>query len=220
MLRRLLAARRPGCRRGLGHQVSASILAQQAEVFREFHQLGNPERDWRNGLGLGLSIAHGLARTLGHDLSLASDLTRQRLPPGPADLDRGAALRGGAGPGAQRALRGFAEGAGPGHRRRRGRAAGHAGTDGGLGLDCDAAESGSRRPWPGSRSRRRPCRQRLSPARIAHGRRGHRRAPGARTPDPGPADHGRHRARAPARGARQRGAVAAQAGLAQRSSSG
>ncbi|MES2033800.1 MAG: hybrid sensor histidine kinase/response regulator [Pseudomonadota bacterium] len=47
--------------------------AQQAEVFREFHQLGNPERDRRNGLGLGLSIAYGLARTLGHELSLASD---------------------------------------------------------------------------------------------------------------------------------------------------
>jgi len=47
--------------------------AHQGEVFREFHQLGNPERDRRNGLGLGLSIAYGLARALGHELSLASD---------------------------------------------------------------------------------------------------------------------------------------------------
>ena len=45
---------------------------QQQDVFREFHQLGNPERDRRKGLGLGLAIAEGLARTLGHELSLAS----------------------------------------------------------------------------------------------------------------------------------------------------
>lgn len=49
---------------------------QQREVFREFHQLGNPERDRHKGLGLGLAIADGLARTLGHDLSLASTLHR------------------------------------------------------------------------------------------------------------------------------------------------
>lgn len=46
--------------------------AHQQEVFREFHQLGNPERDTRKGLGLGLAISDGLARTLHHDLSLAS----------------------------------------------------------------------------------------------------------------------------------------------------
>ena len=44
----------------------------QQEVFREFHQLGNPERDRRKGLGLGLAIAEGLARTMQHGLSLAS----------------------------------------------------------------------------------------------------------------------------------------------------
>jgi signal transduction histidine kinase len=44
----------------------------QQEVFSEFHQLGNPERDRRKGLGLGLAIADGLAHSLGHDLSLAS----------------------------------------------------------------------------------------------------------------------------------------------------
>ncbi|NDP38622.1 MAG: response regulator [Rhodoferax sp.] len=48
--------------------------AQQREVFREFHQLGNPERDRRKGLGLGLAIVDGLARTLGHPLSLNSKM--------------------------------------------------------------------------------------------------------------------------------------------------
>jgi len=46
--------------------------SQQQEVFREFHQLGNPERDRRKGLGLGLAIAQGLARTLGHTMTLRS----------------------------------------------------------------------------------------------------------------------------------------------------
>lgn len=46
--------------------------AHQQEVFREFHQLGNPERDSRKGLGLGLAISDGLARTLGHGLTLVS----------------------------------------------------------------------------------------------------------------------------------------------------
>ena len=45
---------------------------QQAEVFKEFHQVGNPERDRRKGLGLGLAIARGLANTLGHELHLQS----------------------------------------------------------------------------------------------------------------------------------------------------
>lgn len=46
--------------------------AQQQEVFHEFHQLGNPERDTRKGLGLGLAISDGLARTLNHGLTLVS----------------------------------------------------------------------------------------------------------------------------------------------------
>lgn len=44
----------------------------QTEIFQEFHQLGNPERDRRQGLGLGLAIADGLAKTMGHVLSLQS----------------------------------------------------------------------------------------------------------------------------------------------------
>ena len=46
---------------------------QHSEIFREFHQLGNAERDRRKGLGLGLAIAQGLARALGHPLSLVSE---------------------------------------------------------------------------------------------------------------------------------------------------
>jgi len=45
---------------------------QHQAVFREFHQLGNAERDRRKGLGLGLAIAQGLARALGQELTLAS----------------------------------------------------------------------------------------------------------------------------------------------------
>jgi len=44
----------------------------QNEIFLEFHQLGNPEQNSENGLGLGLSIAQGLTRTLNTDLSLTS----------------------------------------------------------------------------------------------------------------------------------------------------
>ena len=46
--------------------------SQQNDIFLEFHQLGNPERDRRKGLGLGLPIAKGLARALKHNLSLTS----------------------------------------------------------------------------------------------------------------------------------------------------
>ena len=46
--------------------------ADQQVVFGEFVQLANPELDLQRGLGLGLAIVDGLARTLGHRLSLAS----------------------------------------------------------------------------------------------------------------------------------------------------
>lgn len=45
---------------------------QHAEVFEEFLQLGNTERDQRKGLGMGLAIAAGLARTLQARITLAS----------------------------------------------------------------------------------------------------------------------------------------------------
>ena len=68
-----------GCRRHAGAAVvevwdtGIGIAAgQQQEIFQEFHQLGNPERDRQKGLGLGLSIARGLARILDAPLALAS----------------------------------------------------------------------------------------------------------------------------------------------------
>jgi len=46
--------------------------SQQKEIFQEFHQLGNPERDRNKGLGLGLAIVDRLMRTLGLELELRS----------------------------------------------------------------------------------------------------------------------------------------------------
>ncbi len=45
---------------------------QQAAIFREFHQLGNPERDRSKGMGLGLAIVQGLARLMGLPVALSS----------------------------------------------------------------------------------------------------------------------------------------------------
>ena len=83
----LIAARRRGAAlvvevRDTGIGIA---LEHQQEVFREFHQLGNPERDRRKGLGLGLAIAQGLAHALGHALTLSStpgrgSVFRLRLP--------------------------------------------------------------------------------------------------------------------------------------------
>ncbi|MET0794705.1 MAG: hybrid sensor histidine kinase/response regulator [Polyangiaceae bacterium] len=45
---------------------------QHERIFEEFFQLGNPERDRRNGLGLGLPIARRIAHLLGSELQLHS----------------------------------------------------------------------------------------------------------------------------------------------------
>lgn len=45
---------------------------KREEIFREFHQLGNVERDHRKGLGMGLAIAEGLARSLGASIEVCS----------------------------------------------------------------------------------------------------------------------------------------------------
>jgi len=49
---------------------------QLTEVFREFYQVGNPQRDRDQGLGLGLAIVERTARTLGLPLRLRSRLGR------------------------------------------------------------------------------------------------------------------------------------------------
>ena len=49
---------------------------QQREIFQEFYQIGNPERDRRKGLGLGLAIVDRLARLLGHTIELRSMVGR------------------------------------------------------------------------------------------------------------------------------------------------
>lgn len=45
---------------------------QWDDIFREFHQLGNPERDRRKGLGLGLAIVKRLAREMGTSVEVLS----------------------------------------------------------------------------------------------------------------------------------------------------
>ena len=69
-----------GCRRR-GSEVSIEVWdtgpgiasGKHAEVFQEFTQLGEPERDRRaRGLGLGLAIVDRLAKLLGHTVHLRS----------------------------------------------------------------------------------------------------------------------------------------------------
>ena len=49
------------------------IAAEHQEaIFKEFYQVGNPERERSKGLGLGLNIVQRTARLLGHPLQLCS----------------------------------------------------------------------------------------------------------------------------------------------------
>ncbi|WP_417317501.1 hybrid sensor histidine kinase/response regulator [Emcibacter sp.] len=45
---------------------------KREDIFKEFFQIGNPERDRAKGLGLGLSIVDGLCRILKHRINLVS----------------------------------------------------------------------------------------------------------------------------------------------------
>ena len=47
-------------------------MEHREDIFREFHQLHNPERDRSKGLGLGLAIVKRLTQLLGHPLTLQS----------------------------------------------------------------------------------------------------------------------------------------------------
>lgn len=75
-----------GCRRR-GGQIRIEVWDtgpgippdKHAEVFQEFAQLGNPERDRRKGLGLGLAIVDRLAKLLGHSVELRSQVGRGSL---------------------------------------------------------------------------------------------------------------------------------------------
>lgn len=46
--------------------------AQVGKIFQEFYQLDNPERARQKGLGLGLAIVHGLAKTMDVEISVDS----------------------------------------------------------------------------------------------------------------------------------------------------
>lgn len=72
----LLAARARGDRVRIEVRDNGVGLApvHQARVFDEFFQVGNPERDRRKGLGLGLSVASRLASLLGTRIELRSRL--------------------------------------------------------------------------------------------------------------------------------------------------
>ncbi|MFO1429170.1 MAG: NahK/ErcS family hybrid sensor histidine kinase/response regulator [Candidatus Competibacteraceae bacterium] len=72
----LLAARQRGTRLRLEiYDTGSGIPASKLDdIFQEFYQLGNPERDRRQGLGLGLAIVKRLAALLGHEITVRSRL--------------------------------------------------------------------------------------------------------------------------------------------------
>jgi two-component system, sensor histidine kinase len=55
----------------------AGIAADKLDdIFQEFYQIGNPERNKANGLGLGLAIVKRIANLLGHSIEVKSSLHR------------------------------------------------------------------------------------------------------------------------------------------------
>jgi len=72
-----------GCRRR-GDAVRITVCdtgvgiesAHLTDIFQEFYQVGNPERDRTKGLGLGLAIVDRLARLLEHPVAVVSVLGR------------------------------------------------------------------------------------------------------------------------------------------------
>lgn len=70
----LIACRQRGGRLALEVWDTGCGIAPEhlQEVFKEFHQLGNPERDRRHGLGLGLAIAQRLAQAMGAQVQVRS----------------------------------------------------------------------------------------------------------------------------------------------------
>ena len=78
----LLACRSPGDGADVGGRVRIEVWdsgigiapEHQTQVFREFYQVGNAERDRTRGLGLGLNIVERTAHLLGHSFTLRSRL--------------------------------------------------------------------------------------------------------------------------------------------------
>jgi signal transduction histidine kinase/ActR/RegA family two-component response regulator len=72
-----------GCRRQ-GSRIRVEVwdtgpgipAAEQQNIFQEFYQLGNPERDRTRGLGLGLAIVKRLAELISAEITLSSVLGR------------------------------------------------------------------------------------------------------------------------------------------------
>lgn len=74
----LVGCRRRGGRLGVEvHDSGPGIApAEREQVFQEFYQLDNPERDRSKGLGLGLAIVKRHAELLGYELTLKSEVGR------------------------------------------------------------------------------------------------------------------------------------------------
>lgn len=72
----LVATRRRGDTLRIEIYDTGSGIAEDQfdNIFLEFHQLGNPERDRRRGLGLGLAIVKRAVEILGHPLEVRSVL--------------------------------------------------------------------------------------------------------------------------------------------------
>jgi signal transduction histidine kinase/ActR/RegA family two-component response regulator len=70
----LLAARRRGARAELQVWDTGSGIPedQREAIFREYYQIGNPQRDLEKGLGIGLSIVRRAAELLGAEVRLRS----------------------------------------------------------------------------------------------------------------------------------------------------
>ena len=67
-------------------QVGENAVENQAAIFTEFYQVGNPAREQDKGLGLGLSIVDRLARAL--DISgTPAFIIGDRIIPGVIDGD-------------------------------------------------------------------------------------------------------------------------------------
>lgn len=78
---------------------------ERSKIFEEFHQLDNPARDRRKGVGLGLSIVRRLAKILGHDVYLKSWLGKGSLFA--VELDLAKVSEGELNPAATQARNGF-----------------------------------------------------------------------------------------------------------------